>query len=72
MKIRNKYIYTLMGLCVAPMAVSAQVTLSDKASQKVDLGYGVELSRTLVSRARKVVVPRLTSVAYRPQVREIS
>ena len=42
MKIRNKYIYTLMGLCVAPMAVSAQVTLSDKASQKVDLGYGVE------------------------------
>ena len=39
MKIRNKYIYTLMGLCVAPMAVSAQVTLSDKASQKVDYAH---------------------------------
>ena len=73
MKIKNIFIYTLVGLCSAPMAVNAQVTLSDKSSQKVDLGYGVEQSellttaaRTLVSRARKVVVPRLTSVASKP------
>ncbi|MBQ9667264.1 MAG: SusC/RagA family TonB-linked outer membrane protein [Prevotella sp.] len=51
MKIRNLFIYTLAGLCVAPMAVSAQVTLSDKESQKVDLGYGVEQSEFLTTAA---------------------
>ena len=55
MKIRNKYIYTLMGLCVAPMAVSAQVTLSDKASQKVDLGYGVEQTEYLTTAAATTI-----------------
>ena len=55
MKIRNKYIYTLMGLCVAPLAVSAQVTLSDKESQKVDLGYGVEQSEFLTTAAATTI-----------------
>ena len=55
MKIRNKYIYTLMGLCVAPMAVIAQVTLSDKASQKVDLGYGVEQTEYLTTAAATTI-----------------
>ena len=51
MKIRNIFIYTLAGLCVAPMVVNAQVTLSDKTSQKVDLGYGVEQSEFLTTAA---------------------
>ena len=38
MKLKNIFIYTLAGLCGAPMVASAQVTLSDKASQKVELG----------------------------------
>ena len=33
------------------MAVSAQVTLSDKTSQKVDLGYGVEQTEFLTTAA---------------------
>ena len=44
MKLRNIFVFTLAGLCGSPLAVGAQVTLSDKASQKVDLGYGVEQS----------------------------
>ena len=44
-----------MGLCVAPMAVSAQVTLSDKTSQKVDLGYGVEQSEFLTTAAATTI-----------------
>ncbi|MBQ9216457.1 MAG: SusC/RagA family TonB-linked outer membrane protein [Prevotella sp.] len=51
MKIKNIFKYTLVGLCVAPMAVNAQVTLSDKMSQKVDLGYGVEQSEFLTTAA---------------------
>ena len=51
MKIKNIFIYTLAGLCVAPMALNAQVTLSDKAKQKVDLGYGVEQSELLTTAA---------------------
>ena len=51
MKLRNIFIYTLAGLCVAPMALNAQVTLSDKAKQKVDLGYGVEQSELLTTAA---------------------
>ena len=55
MKIKNIFIYTLAGLCVAPMAVSAQVTLSDKASQKVDLGYGVQQSEFLTTAAATTI-----------------
>ena len=51
MKIKNIFLYTLVGLCGAPIAVSAQVTLSDKQSQKVDLGYGVEQSEFLTTAA---------------------
>ena len=36
-------------------AVSAQVTLSDKASQKVDLGYGVEQSELLTTAAATTI-----------------
>ena len=55
MSIRNIFIYTLVGLCGAPMAVSAQVTLSDKASQKIDLGYGVEQSELLTTAAATTI-----------------
>ena len=51
MKLKNIFIYTLAGLCVAPMALNAQVTLNDKASQKVDLGYGVQQSEFLTTAA---------------------
>ena len=55
MKIKNIFRYTLMGLCVAPVAVSAQVTLSDKASQKVDLGFGVEQTELLTTAAATTI-----------------
>ena len=55
MKLKNIFIYTLAGLCGAPMAVSAQVTLSDKESQKVDLGYGVEQSEFLTTAAATTI-----------------
>ena len=51
MKLKNIFIYTLAGLCVTPMALNAQVTLNDKASQKVDLGYGVQQSEFLTTAA---------------------
>ncbi len=51
MKVKNIFIYTLAGLCGIPMTVSAQVTLSDKTSQKVDLGYGVEQTEFLTTAA---------------------
>ena len=52
---RNIFIYTLVGLCGGQMAVSAQVTLSDKASQKIDLGYGVEQSELLTTAAATTI-----------------
>ncbi|MCR4603191.1 MAG: SusC/RagA family TonB-linked outer membrane protein [Prevotella sp.] len=55
MKFKNIFIYSVMGLCCAPMAVSAQVTLSDKASQKVDLGYGVEQTEFLTTAATTTI-----------------
>ena len=55
MKLKNIFIYTLVGLCGAPMAVSAQVTLSDKTSQKVDLGFGVEQSEFLTTAAATTI-----------------
>ena len=44
-----------MGLCGGQMAVSAQVTLSDKASQKIDLGYGVEQTELLTTAAATTI-----------------
>ena len=55
MKIKNIFIYTLAGLCGVPMASSAQVTLSDKTSQKVDLGYGVEQTEQLTTAAATTI-----------------
>ena len=55
MKLRNIFIFTLAGLCGSPFAVSAQVTLSDKTSQKVDLGYGVEQSEFLTTAATTTI-----------------
>ena len=55
MKVKNTFIYTLALLCAAPLAVSAQVTLSDKESQKVDLGYGVEQSEFLTTAAATTI-----------------
>lgn len=51
MKIKSIFTYTLATLCIAPMTVGAQVTLSDKESQKVDLGYGVEQTEFLTTAA---------------------
>ena len=55
MKIRNILIYTFAVFCSVPTAVHAQVTLSDKASQKVDLGYGVEQSEFLTTAATTTI-----------------
>ena len=55
MKLKNIFIYTLAGLCGAPLAVNAQVTLSDKQSQKVDLGYGVEQTEFLTTAAATTI-----------------
>ena len=55
MKIRNITKYSFAVLCAIPMAVNAQVTLSDKESQKVDLGYGVEQSEFLTTAAATTI-----------------
>ena len=49
MKLRNILIYSLLLLCAAPVAADAQASLSDKKSQMVDLGYGVEISEFLTT-----------------------
>ena len=51
MKLRNILIYSLLGFCAVPATVSAQVVLSDKKAQKVDLGYGVEQTEFLTTAA---------------------
>jgi len=51
MKLRNILINSLLGLCAVPVAANAQAVLSDKQSQKVDLGYGVESSEFLTTAA---------------------
>ena len=51
MKLRNILLYGLLGLCAIPVTASAQATLSDKQSQTVDLGYGVEISEFLTTAA---------------------
>ena len=55
MKIKSIFIYTFAGLCAVPMTVSGQVTLSDKESQKVDLGYGVQQSELLTTAAATTI-----------------
>lgn len=49
MKLRNIFIYSLLGFCAIPVTANAQAVLSDKKSQKVDLGYGVEISEFLTT-----------------------
>lgn len=51
MKLRNIFIFSLLGFCAAPMAADAQDDFSDKKSQKIDLGYGVESSEYLTTAA---------------------
>ncbi|NLZ20018.1 MAG: SusC/RagA family TonB-linked outer membrane protein [Bacteroidales bacterium] len=51
MKLSNILIYCLLGLFALPVTAGAQVVLSDKQSQKVDLGYGVESSEFLTTAA---------------------
>ena len=51
MKLHNIIIYGLLGLCAVPVTANAQAQLSDKKSQKVDLGYGVESSEFLTTAA---------------------
>ncbi|MBR5100003.1 MAG: SusC/RagA family TonB-linked outer membrane protein [Bacteroidales bacterium] len=51
MKLRNILLIYLLGFCAFPVASHAQVQLSDKKSQKVDLGYGVESSEFLTTAA---------------------
>ena len=51
MKLRNILIYSLLCFCAAPFAANAQIQLSDKEAQKVDLGYGVESSEFLTTAA---------------------
>lgn len=55
MKIRNLTKYAFAVFCGIPMVVNAQVTLSDKESQKVDLGYGVEQSEFLTTAAATTI-----------------
>ncbi|MBO7099926.1 MAG: SusC/RagA family TonB-linked outer membrane protein [Bacteroidaceae bacterium] len=55
MKIRNITKYAFAIFCGIPMVVNAQVTLSDKESQKVDLGYGVEQSEFLTTAAATTI-----------------
>ena len=51
MKLRNILIYSLLGFCAVPVTLNAQIQLSDKESQKVDLGYGVESTEFLTTAA---------------------
>ena len=51
MKLRNILIYSLLGLLAVPVTANAQIELSDKKSQTVDLGYGVESSEFLTTAA---------------------
>lgn len=55
MNINKIFRYTLLGLCAAPLAVSAQVELADKQAQKVNLGYEVEISEFLTTAATTTI-----------------
>ena len=51
MKLRNIFIFSLLGFCLIPVAANAQVELGDKKAQTVDLGFGVEQSEFLTTAA---------------------
>ena len=51
MKLRNILIYGLLGFCAVPVTANAQIELSDKKSQKIDLGQGVESTEFLTTAA---------------------
>ena len=51
MKLRNILISCLLGFCLVPVGAGAQIVLSDKQSQKVDLGYGVQSTEFLTTAA---------------------
>ncbi len=51
MKLQNKLIFSLLGFCAMAVTAQAQVALSDKQSQKVDLGFGVESTEFLTTAA---------------------
>lgn len=51
MKLRNILIYGLLGFCAVPVTANAQIELSDKKSQKIDLGQNVESTEFLTTAA---------------------
>ena len=55
MNINKIYKFSLLGVCAFPMVASAQTTLADKSTQKVDLGYGVESSEFLTTAAATTI-----------------
>lgn len=55
MNINNIFKYSLLGVCAIPMVASAQTSLADKLTQKVDLGYGVESSEYLTTAAATTI-----------------
>ena len=55
MKVKNIFLYTFAVFSGIPMAMNAQVTLSDKTAQKVDLGYGVEQSEFMTTAATTTI-----------------
>lgn len=55
MNINKIFRYALLGLCAAPLAVNAQVKLADKQTQKVNLGYEVEISELLTTAATTTI-----------------
>lgn len=55
MNINKLFKYTLLGLCAAPLAASAQVELADKQAQKVTLGYEEEISEFLTTAATTTI-----------------
>lgn len=51
MKFDKIFKYGLLGICASPMAVAAQIELSDKLNSEVDLGYGVASTEYLTTAA---------------------
>ena len=51
MKLHNILIFGLLGFCAVPVTANAQIELSDKKSQKIDLGQDVESTEFLTTAA---------------------
>lgn len=51
----NIFKYSLLGVCAMPMVAQAQSTMSEKQTQKVDLGYGVESTELLTTAAATTI-----------------